>query len=155
MFKGQILTIVPIFALWALFDLKPGYVLRLLCGFACSAALIVSPWLINNIASATWIAAVAGATLLLSIAAWRRRADSFRLIACTFATVALLYPFADRHWQSNLPVWIFAPIAITIAFLTPKKWIGVYAVTTLSLAVFLAGLRLGGSWSWYHIGRFR
>ncbi len=48
MLKGQILTIAPVFALWALFDFKPGYVLRLLCGFATSAALIVSPWLVNN-----------------------------------------------------------------------------------------------------------
>jgi hypothetical protein len=54
MFKGQLLFIAPFFVLWPLWQNRWNRVLRVLAGFAATAALIASPWLLRT--PAAWLA---------------------------------------------------------------------------------------------------
>ena len=57
MFKGQLLLVAPFFLLWPLLQKQWIPTLRMLAGFAATAALVVSPWLLRS--PAAWIAIVA------------------------------------------------------------------------------------------------
>lgn len=74
MFKGQLLFVAPFFVLWPLWQKRWNRALRLLAGFAATAALIASPWLLRT--SAAWLAlvAVTAASLLLFL----RRKERYR-----------------------------------------------------------------------------
>ena len=48
MFKGQLLLVAPFFLLWPLLQKQWIPTLRMLAGFAATAALIVSPWLLRS-----------------------------------------------------------------------------------------------------------
>jgi hypothetical protein len=48
MFKGQLLFVAPFFVLWPLWQKRWKHALRLLAGFAATAALIASPWLLRT-----------------------------------------------------------------------------------------------------------
>jgi hypothetical protein len=65
MFKGQLLFVTPFFVLWPLWQKRRTRALRVLAGFAATAALIASPWLLRT--PAAWIAlvAVTGSSSLL------------------------------------------------------------------------------------------
>jgi Glycosyltransferase family 87 len=70
MFKGQLLLVAPFFVLWPLCQKRWNRALQVLAGFAATAALIASPWLLRT--PAAWIAllAVTSASSLLLL---RRR----------------------------------------------------------------------------------
>src|SRR6266498_1243514 len=57
MFKGQLLFVTPFFVLWPLWQKRWNRALRVLAGFAATAALIASPWLLRT--PGAWIALVA------------------------------------------------------------------------------------------------
>src|SRR6266498_1699152 len=57
MFKGQLLFVTPFFVLWPLWQKRWNRALRVFAGFAATAALIASPWLLRT--SVAWIALVA------------------------------------------------------------------------------------------------
>jgi hypothetical protein len=65
MFKGQLLFVTPFFVLWPLWQKGWTRALRMLAGFAATAALIAWPWLVRT--PAAWIAlvAVTGSSSLL------------------------------------------------------------------------------------------
>src|SRR5213078_444763 len=54
MFKGQLLFVAPLFILWPLWQTRWSAALRVIAGFAATAALVVSPWLLRT--RAAWIA---------------------------------------------------------------------------------------------------
>jgi hypothetical protein len=54
MFKGQLLLVAPFFLLWPVLQKQWISTLRMLAGFAATAAVIVSPWLLPG--PAAWIA---------------------------------------------------------------------------------------------------
>jgi hypothetical protein len=57
MFKGQLLFVTPFFVLWPLLRKRWSRALRVLAGFAATAALIASPWLLRT--PAAWIGFIA------------------------------------------------------------------------------------------------
>jgi len=61
MLKGQLLFVAPFFVFWPLWQKRWPSVMHLLSGFAATAALIVSPWLLRT--PAAWIAFAAVACL--------------------------------------------------------------------------------------------
>jgi Glycosyltransferase family 87 len=65
MFKGQLLFVVPFFVLWPLWQKRWVSALRMLAGFTGTAALIVSPWLLQTTGAWIAFAAVAGASFLV------------------------------------------------------------------------------------------
>jgi len=67
MLKGQLLFVVPFFLIWPLWQKRWMNTLRALAGFAVTAALIVSPWLLRTPGAWIAFAAVAGTTLVLAV----------------------------------------------------------------------------------------
>jgi hypothetical protein len=65
MLKGQLLLVVPFFVLWPLWQKKWTHALRLLAGFASTAALVVSPWLLRTPLALTVVAFVGGVSSLI------------------------------------------------------------------------------------------
>src|SRR6266403_3303129 len=67
MLKGQLLFVAPFFVFWPLWQKGWLSALRALAGFAATAALIVSPWLLRTPGAWIAFAAVAGASLLVAL----------------------------------------------------------------------------------------
>lgn len=70
MLKGQLLFVAPFFLFWPLWQKRWSSSLRVLCGFAATFALIVSPWLLRN--PATWTVVVTAAAMIWGVLFWRR-----------------------------------------------------------------------------------
>jgi hypothetical protein len=66
MFKGQLLFVAPFFVFWPLWERKWGSLLRFLAGFAMTAALFVSPWILRS--PAAWISVASAAAVVSLIA---------------------------------------------------------------------------------------
>jgi len=64
MLKGQLLFVAPFFIFWPLWQKNWRSALRMLAGFTATAALIVSPWLLQTQAAGIAFAVVAGVSLL-------------------------------------------------------------------------------------------
>src|SRR6266513_1064254 len=67
MLKGQLLFVAPFFVLWPLWQKRWMSALRALAGFAATAALIVSPWLLRTPRAWIAFAVVAGASLFVAL----------------------------------------------------------------------------------------
>src|SRR5262249_52429963 len=67
MLKGQLLFVAAFFLLWPLWQKRWTSALRVLVGFTATAALIVSPWLLQTPGAWIAFAAVAGISLLLAL----------------------------------------------------------------------------------------
>jgi hypothetical protein len=67
MLKGQLLFVAPFFVFWPLWQNRSLAALRVLAGFAATAALIVSPWLLRTPGAWITFAAVASVSLLLAV----------------------------------------------------------------------------------------
>ena len=66
MFKGQLLFVAPFFLIWPLWQKRWINSLRALAGFAATAALIVSPWMLRTTIAWIAFASVAAISLLLA-----------------------------------------------------------------------------------------
>ena len=72
MFKGQLLFVAPFFVFWPLWEKRWISSLRFLAGFATTAALVVSPWLLRTPAAwASVTIAAAAASLIILPRGWR------------------------------------------------------------------------------------
>jgi hypothetical protein len=67
MLKGQLLFVAPFFVFWPLWQNRSLAALRVLAGFAATAALIVSPWLLRSPAAWVALASVGALGLLLRL----------------------------------------------------------------------------------------
>ena len=65
MLKGQLLLVAPFFLLWPLWEKRWLPTLRMLAGFAATAALIVLPWILRTPAAWIAVACVSVVSLLL------------------------------------------------------------------------------------------
>ena len=63
MFKGQLLFVAPLFILWPLWQTRWSAALRVIAGFAATAALVVSPWLLRT--RTAWIAMAAATAIVV------------------------------------------------------------------------------------------
>jgi hypothetical protein len=70
MLKGQLLFVAPFFLFWPLWQKRWVRTGRVLAGFAATAALLVSPWLLRT--PSAW-AAVAAVGIIVAILLWHRR----------------------------------------------------------------------------------
>jgi hypothetical protein len=71
MFKGQLLFVTPFFFFWPLWQKRWARAARILAGFTGTFALVVSPWLLQNVAA--WMLV---ATVGLAVALFFRRRHS-------------------------------------------------------------------------------
>src|SRR5438067_2962007 len=62
-FTGQLLFVAPLFILWSLWQTRWSAALRVIAGFAATAALVVSPWLLRT--RAAWIAMAAATAIIV------------------------------------------------------------------------------------------
>lgn len=70
MLKGQLLFVAPFFLFWPLWQKRWARAGRVLAGFAATAALLVSPWLLHTAFAWTIVAAVA---VVAAASLWQRR----------------------------------------------------------------------------------
>lgn len=70
MLKGQLLFVAPFFLFWPLWQKRWARAGRVLAGFAATAALLVSPWLLRT--PSAW-AAVAAVGIVVAALLWHRR----------------------------------------------------------------------------------
>jgi hypothetical protein len=83
--KGQLLFVAPFFLFWPLWQKRWVRTGRVLAGFAATAALLVSPWLLRT--PSAW-AAVAAVGIIVAILLWRRRSRNTWPWAAGLAGVA-------------------------------------------------------------------
>jgi len=91
MLKGQLLIVMPVFLLWAIFSKNLSHVLRLMIGLILATALIASPWLIGGMDGCIFVVLFCAAGLILCaalVAAKRLRLQT------TFLIVECMIPFA-------------------------------------------------------------
>src|SRR4029450_10062528 len=93
MFKGQLLFIAPFFVLWPLWQNRWNRVLRVLAGFAATAALIASPWLLRT--PAAWLAlGVVAAVSSFFFLQWKRKYRSAWIIGTIGGAAFVIGAFA-------------------------------------------------------------
>ncbi len=100
MFKGQLLFVAPFFIIWPLWQKEWARSGRVLAGFAASVALIVSPWLLQNLLAWGIVAAVA---LLSAALFWRLRLTHS---AAWIAGLAALSSFCVGAWGDGDFSWL-------------------------------------------------
>jgi hypothetical protein len=99
MFKGQLLFVTPFFVFWPLWQKRWINALRVLAGFAATAALIVSPWLLQT--SAAWMSVgitVAVASLIMWWLRLRYSATWVAGLAALAAFIAGLFAGGSFSW---------------------------------------------------------
>src|SRR5215475_682868 len=84
MLKGQLLFVAPFFVLWPLWQKRWMNALQALAGFIATAALIVSPWLLQT--PEAWIAFAAVAAVSVFLAWWYKLPNGGAWLAGTLAT---------------------------------------------------------------------
>ena len=132
MLKGQLLFVTPFFLIWPLWQKKWLNSLRALAGFAATAALIVSPWLLRTPAAWTAFAAVVGIALLLAV--WYKFPDRSTWLAGILGTAA----FVIGAFAGGSFAWF------EIGFLYGTKH---YPYLFISSCYNLASLLAGAGWS--------
>jgi len=155
LFKGQILIAAPVFALWPLFEGRPGATLRVAIGYGVGLLVPCSVWLVPS--GWAW-AAVGGAVVAAAALApwfWMRRRTPVKAyaIAAVSAVVLIAWPWVVERQPGKMG-WAAALAVVVIAgpALLPRRalvaWLG--AVVVLAL-VAIADL-YGGSWNWWEVG---
>jgi len=88
MFKGQLLFVAPFFVLWPVWQNRWTHALRLLAGFATTAALLVWPWIVRT--PAAWISVLIVASVSSFVILKRRLPHAGVWIAGLTALTAFL-----------------------------------------------------------------
>jgi hypothetical protein len=70
MLKGQLLFVAPFFLFWPLWQKRWLAALRVLCGFALTSSLIVSPWLVRG--EISWLVVTTIIAVIWTLLLWRR-----------------------------------------------------------------------------------
>lgn len=153
MFKGQLLLVAPLFALWPLFGRRWGAALQWLGGFAAAAAVIVSPWLLGSRTGALWVAVV---LIALGLArawpggrpgSWSTGTGVLLLLVATLWPW-LLDPGRGESWLGLL----FAGALVGAARLVPTRQTRYLAAFVLAGALLICGVAFEGSFAWFHVG---
>jgi len=157
MFKGQLMMVAPVLALWPLFAGRWSAAIRIVIGFLFAAAMQASPWLARNPLAWAWIGSVLLASVVL-VFVGRYRAGKFRP--------------ARRVW----PLWSVIPIialvvrpiglsnpaglalGAAVAF-TPwmarhltRRGSAVWLATIMTACICMSAWAFAGSWSWLSVG---
>ncbi|MGH7935457.1 MAG: glycosyltransferase family 87 protein [Chthoniobacterales bacterium] len=86
MLKGQLLFVTPFFIFWPLWQKRWARAMRVLAGFAATAALIVSPWLLRDVWAWIAVAAIAGVAALILSRLQSRHTRAFTAGVAAIAT---------------------------------------------------------------------
>jgi len=132
MFKGQLLFVAPFFVVWPLWQKKWTNALRVLAGFAATAALIVSPWLLRT--REAWIAFAAVAAITIFSTLWYKLPHRGTWLAGTLGAAA----FVIGALAGGTFAWF------EIGFLYGTKH---YPYLFISSCYNLASLLAGAGWS--------
>lgn len=136
MLKGQVLLIAPLFPLWALFSFRIGGLLRVTAGFAFTAALQLSPWLIRSPLPAIW---AIGATLLIALIALSLR---HRSPTRCVVPICILLGWIAAPWlrmETSETGLIAVGIAVFVAASAALLWPGRPLWTVIVLSILSLG----------------
>jgi hypothetical protein len=111
MFKGQLLFVAPFFIFWPLWERKWSSSLRFLAGFAMTAALVVSPWILRSPIAWVCVAITATAVSLVVLPRRSRHAGAWiagltavaafavgALTGASFAWLQIGFIYGSKHY---------------------------------------------------------
>jgi hypothetical protein len=160
MFKGQIMMVAPVLALWPLFGGRGSGALRIVVGFFFGAAVCASPWLARNREAWEWIGSVLLLALVLVVigrSRWKNLPQG-RGNALVCSALFILAPVA----LVALPCGLINPYGFSLGVavaLTP--WLarhlsrggsGVWLAAIATACLFLSESVFAGTWSWFSVG---
>jgi hypothetical protein len=158
-FKGQLLLVAPIFLLWPLFRFDFGALLRFVCGFIFTAAVVAAPWMNLQKTHWVWLIAVAVAMLLLWVPRFvlqpgqpepHRRRISLILTAIPVAML-LAWPWTSAAPLSmRLLAWL--PLLVVFIATIGRRFRWPLAALACAIAVLLTMPLLNASTSWFTLG---
>jgi hypothetical protein len=181
MFKGQLLFVSPVLVLCPLLAGWPGRFLRIIAGMAAGTGLVVWPWLVTNMGAMRWIfiaISVAGffcaASSLRGLlrrqfvelghaarARWRAlvkvwtpaTANALLWFAALLlgAVIYLGLTLILKHCTPSAAV-ILGTCVVLVPWFLPRRLIPGWLMLVFAAAIWLVGVNLGGSWSWWKIG---
>lgn len=153
LFKGQVLLIAPLFALWPLFQFRFGAVARLVIGMAAAAGLAGVPWMILRGQPFAMPWAAIAVSLSFAIAFWPKsrvmRGEWIGLGVLLFGWLALaclgVGPIA-------LPAAVVACGAYCTLAAMMKRGRLPLALAATATILFTGGLIFDGSFAWLRVG---
>ncbi len=153
MLKGQMLFGAPLLFLWAIFDLRPGALARLMTGFATSFLAIASPWLVQTREAAGLLLMSLGAAGVIVPFYWMKRKSWVFGVISAVAGIAVLTPFImTRNWNAIGLGLGLVTLILAGPWLLPRRSSGIWATAVGCVAITLAAVYWGGSASWWQIG---
>ena len=132
MLKGQLLFVAPLFLIWPLWQKRWMTALRVIAGFAATAAMIVSPWLLRT--PEAWIAFAAVGTISVFLSLWYKLSHRGTWLAGTLGGAS----FVIGAFAGGSFAWF------EIGFLYGTKH---YPYLFISSCYNLASLLAGAGWS--------
>lgn len=168
MFKGQILMVAPLLALWPLFMGRFQAVLRVIIGFFFGVAVCCAVWLVPTVQAWTWLV---GLTLLAGVFSLMQKGQAARskgqeepnndtqsrLSSSTWASY-LLSLVPSRQWPYGLAVavatltiswpwlnaehveWIWTGLALVAGIILLPWWLPARWMAPFIIAVFTLGV---------------
>jgi hypothetical protein len=162
MFKGQLMMVAPVLALWPLFAGRWSAAARIVLGFLFAAALYASPWLARNRQAWEWIGSVLMLGLFLVLMG-RRRRDGVRhdgvrpgrgiwpMWSAIFVIALVVRPGGLSHIP---PLILGCAVALTpwLARHLTRRASVVWLATIVTAAIVISSLSFDGTWSWLSVG---
>ncbi len=168
MFKGQQLTMVPLFLLWPLFMKRPGAMLRWTAGMLAGLAAVALPWVMSylphgdpaelravNWTAAIWVMSVWGvATAPLAIGYWARsaRAKRWARLIVALMPLALLWPWIAHPLSIPAEAWGFIAAASVLLATIRLRHYRFVIPGLCGGAVLMSMFILNGSSAWMKCG---
>jgi hypothetical protein len=181
MFKGQLLFVSPVLILCPLLAGWPGRFMRIVAGLAAGAGLVVWPWLVTNMGAMRWVfiaVLVAGFFCAASSlrrfllgqfaelaqagrARWRVLAQKWSPMIATAlpwfaaaiagAVLYLLLILILKHWTPS-PAVVLGLCVVLVPWFLPRRLIPGWLLLVFAATLWIVGVNVGGSWSWWKIG---
>jgi hypothetical protein len=157
MFKGQIMMVAPVLALWPLFGGRWSGALRVVLGFFFGAALCASPWLARNREAWEWIGSVLLLGLVLVVIGSSRGKRSPRKRGrWPIWSLLFIVSLVARPCGLTNPYGVALGMAVALTPWLARHlgragsviWLAVIATACL----FLSASVFAGTWSWFKVG---
>lgn len=151
-FKGQQLMVLPVFALWPIFQWRWGAFSRFGIGFAFAFLCIGLPWLIPNGTAWLWVGTVVALAMCFAPHGYPKRVGLTWWLAAGVATALVIGPYLNQEYVGQIWAGLLIVAAMILLPWTLPGRSGWPIVGLIAIAAILsASWRFGGSWNWFVI----
>jgi len=157
-FKGQVLLILPVFALFPLFRGMVLATLKFAVGFGLAWLAVGLPWLIPDSTAWLWLGSVVALAVAFAAQGYPKRLGLTWWLAVGATTALIIGPFLNTDWAMGVLTIAMPLVAavVVLPWLLPKRSAGLRSggliVGLIALAAIVAAAyRFDGSWNWFVI----